>query len=358
LKKNLSFLLFIVLLSLGGCSVNGEVMGKAHLFIKKTDYPLLLWKSDGSYIETATGSLLLGDKPIEKAMIKIGDKFVKTDKKGSFEYNVDQSKLSKKEIKVSNLDKALVNGKKLTKEEKQTLGQVNGKINVYYPINIISKKEENKKTIIDAQVLTKSKSPYPTVQTGKYAVLGTVKDADGNPIKGAIVSITREKGEGWAHSNPSDNKGHYLLAYLPEADEECTFRVSVGDVQYTLPNGKVYQFPDNTSVKVDIILPKSGTIIDDKPPTLISKVIPGSMKLGTIIGIDGVSPNDYSITVPEDDGHFRLIVSNELWKKKPTFFEKKVEGYYQEELTKEDFIPKEWLKEKNPKEPDSIKTIP
>lgn len=333
-------------------------MGNAHLIIKKTDYPLLLWKSDGSSMKTATGSLLLGDKPIEKAKITIGDKFAETSKLGTFEYNVDQSKLFKNEIKVSNLGKALIDGKKLTKVEKQTLIQESGKINVYYPITVISEKEENKKTIITGQVLTESKSPYPTVQTGKYAIMGTVNDADGNPVKGAIVSITREKGEGWAHSNPSDNKGHYLLAYLPEDDEESTFRVSVGNVQYTLPDGKVYQFPDKTSVEVDVVLPKSGTFIDDTPPNLRSKVIPGSMKSGIIIGIDGVSPNDYSITVPDNNGHFRLIVSKELWKKKPTFFEKRVEKYYHKELTTEDFIPKEWLKEKNSNEPDGINMNP
>jgi hypothetical protein len=357
MKKYLFFLLCIALLSLAGCTPREVKVGTAHLAIKKTDYPLLLWKSDGSHMETVTGSLLLGDKPIEKAIIQIGDKFATTNKKGVFEYNVDQSKLSNKEINVSNVKKALVDGKRLTKKEKQTLVQANQKIKVYYPIKIISEKENNGKNILSAQVLTEKKSSYPTVRTGKYAIMGTVRDAEGNPVKDAIVSITREKGEGWAHSNASDDKGHYLLAYLPENDEESTFRVSVGDVQYTLPDGKVYQFPDKTSSQVDVMLPKSGTLINDKPPTLISKVISGAMKSGIIIGIDGLSPKDYSITVPNDDGHFEVIVPTELWKKNPSFFEKKVEEYYHGELNTEDFIPKEWLKERNPKEPNGIKTI-
>ena len=352
-KSFLSFIC-ITLLSLSGCTVKESEVGKAHLIIKKTAYPLRLWQPNGSYIETATGSLLLGNNPIEKAKIQIGDKFVETDSKGTFEYSVDESKLSKKEIHVSSLNRALADGKKLSKEKKQSFGQVNGKINVFYPIKILSEQESDKKTIVTAQVLTESQSPYPTVRTGKYAIMGTIKDAEGNPVKGAVVSITREKGEGWAHSKPSDNKGHYLLAYLPEDDEESTFKVSAGDVQYTLPEGKVYQFPNNTSVEVDVKFPKSGTFIDDSPPYLISKVIPGSMKTGTIVGIDGVSPKDYSISVPDDEGHFRLIIPIELWKKKPTFFEKKVEEFYPGELTKEDFIPKKWLKSKNLREPDGI----
>ena len=87
----------------------------------------------------------------------------------------------------------------------------------------------------------------------------------------------------------------------------------------------------------------------------------GEPLLGVSVSVKGTktatatdASGDYSISVPDDEGHFRLIIPIELWKKKPTFFEKKVEEFYPGELTKEDFIPKKWLKSKNLREPDGI----
>jgi hypothetical protein len=353
MKKTL-ITLFCVGAMLTGCSQKNESTENVHLNVKQGDYPILAWHADGSHLKDEKGTLTLGNKPVKDAVIQVGERFVTTDGKGQFSYNVEQSKFSKKIIQISVLEKATIEGKKLTAKQKEEIKQAKNAFNVYYPVKVLSEKEENGKTVVSATFVTENHSDFPTVRTGKHALLGTVRDADGNPIKGAIVSTTKENGEGWAKSKPTDKEGHYLIPYLPESDEDATFRVTVGDRQYTLPDGRVYYFPEDTSSEIDVTLPRTGTVINDKPPTLISKKVPGSMKPGTILGADGLSPDEYSVTVAGDDGHFTLTLPTEVWKKNPTFFEKKVEEFYPGDLTVKDAIPKEWLKEKNPKEPDGI----
>ena len=57
------------------------------------------------------------------------------------------------------------------------------------------------------------------------------------------------------------------MYYWPE-EAETNLTVVVGTKRYTLPKNKVYILPRNTSVNIDITLPREGTVIDDKPAVL------------------------------------------------------------------------------------------
>lgn len=100
----------------------------------------------------------------------------------------------------------------------------------------------------------------------KYKIAGTIKDANGNPVEGATVNIRRDGVEGFTMSNASNKNGEYFMYYLPEDEEDHYMVVILKDTIYTLPENKVFVFPDDIGINIDITLPKEGTIIMDKTP--------------------------------------------------------------------------------------------
>lgn len=348
------FLLFLMILGLAGCSNESKEINVS-LNFQQQNFPLILWKTDQSHSHKVQGQLTVNSLPVSGAVMLIDEKMEKTDSDGKFEFFVDQSKFSKKMLRVKDVTKATIDGKFVQDAVKDHLLAVRKEMNIYYPIIVKNVKEKAGRLTIQLRAITDNDTRFPTVGSGKFAMKGTIQDYKGKPVEGAVVSTTREKGEGWAQSKPTNYKGEYVLSFILEDDEDQTFRVTVGSTQYTLPKNRVYRFPNETSLEIHARLPKEGSLIVDKPPTLISKTLPGAVYSGIIIGLDGLNPKTYKVTIPDENGFFTLTISKQAWSQHPTFYQTRIMNEYdRKSLVPGDRIPLSWLKGPRSYEPSGI----
>lgn len=310
------------------------VSGDVHLDIDQTSYTLKQWKNDGSHNADAKGKLLIGDQPVAHAIIHVGDSKhdIETADDGSFVMTVDQSLLSSIPVRVVSLDKATVGGQPISQQTAEQALSATTYINVYYPIEtteVAPSAKDPSQVEVHGRVVSQPGDKVSFFQIDKYRVGGIVKAADGNPVKDAIVWLDRDGGEGFAKSTPTDEAGRYYLYYLPEEDEGTNLTVTTdnGSTRYTLPKGRVYHIPDHTSVDINITLPKEGTEIVDKPPTLVSITEPGAMYTGILVGLNVPAGVNYTATIPDKEGNFVITVPKSEWEKNPTFFETKMTKY-------------------------------
>jgi hypothetical protein len=345
---------------LAGCAGQGKPAPDLHLDLSHSSFSLKQWKMDGSHIVGVTGKLVSGDQPVTGAVLRAGEskKNIVTDDKGDFEFLVDQSLLAHTKVTVVSLDHAKIGDEAIASELTAKTSEISSFIDVYYPIEItktaVSAKDSSQ-VEVQGRLVPDQGAAVGYFQEDKYKIGGVVKNADGRPVQDAVVHIDRDTGEGFAKSTPTDANGHYTIYYLPEQDEETNLSVSYNSVKYTLPANKVYQFPDGTSVNIDITLPATGTVIDDKPPALVSRTAPGALYSGIVVGLDVGKDVAYTVTIPDKTGNFILTVPKNVWDKSPAFVETHMTKFIEKgQLTAGAALPSSFI-EASDKYPKGIK---
>ncbi|BBI33544.1 carboxypeptidase-like regulatory domain-containing protein [Cohnella abietis] len=320
---------------------------QASIELEQTAFPLIAWKMDNSHLIPVKGKVLSDGKPVVGVEVGItGKRMMTTDENGSFELLVDQSIPQSIPLQISSTEQATIDGKALGSSAQEKLKVAVSHIDVYYPIQITEVKADSsnpEKVEVHARAKVEEGQTFPKISLDKYAIQGTVKDANGNPVEGAMVSIIRDNGEGFSRSQPSNAKGEYRLFYSPEEDEDLILNVHVGETRYTLPENKVYRFPDETSVNTDITLPETGTVITDKPPTLVSKAAKGAQYWAQVIGLSVDPSVEYTISLPQEDGSFVLKIDKAEWDKSPKFYQTQMRHFSETEMKEGDFIPSTWI---------------
>lgn len=364
--KNYLLSMILLLLLLSGCSTDGsnEKMG---FNLSQDTFTVSRWEMDNSHIQKVEGKLLIGEKAVQHAEIQIADKrTLQTDENGEFSFLVDQSIISKIPLSIISLDKATLAGQKIDTKTADKLKSMTSEVNVIYPIQI-TKVEESKNGAdlvkVHGQVLTQEGTFFPKFAKEKYAIYGTIKDSNGNPVENAVVSVTRygweytnmANVEGFSSSLPSNERGEYILYHNPEDDEDAYFHVIVGNTDYELPDQKVFRFQDDTSMIIDITLPKEGTVITDEAPYLIAKTAPGALYKGLVLGLSVNENVDYTITLPDNDGSFVLTLPKTEWEKSPDFYITKMSKFLLEDLKPGELLQSTSIPKPTPFEPNHIK---
>jgi hypothetical protein len=363
MKKTFSFFLIAFLyLALSACSEQKVIKKETKsaenvsLEINHSDFTFMNWEIDFSHEQPVVGKITADGDPVEGVIVQVGKKLkLQTNEKGEFSVKINRNVLEDKTFHVIDVKEAKVKGRLLSENTKKSLLSLEKEVVVHYPI-VIDKVEVNAKdnTLVDVSghaVLNRDKN-YPTFTVDKYKVGGTVKDADGNPLKGAVVNLRRDGVEGFSMSEPSNEKGEFTMYYLPDDEENHYFFVHYGRTDYTLPPRKVYVFPDEISVNIDITLPKEGTIIDDKPPTLVTTQAKGALYKGTLIGVNVDVP--YTISIPNAKGEFVLTLPKKEWENNPTFFETRYNEFLLEPKKSGDTISSDFITKPKENEPRMI----
>lgn len=319
-----------------------------HFQFDQTAFALKQWKTEGTHRSSISGTYMYGDQPVAKAVLQAGSskRNIETGEDGTFRILLDQSLLGAANVHVVSLENATVGGKTISTEQSERGMAASTSLNIYYPIEIYSaavSEQNSELTEIRGRLIADQQASVAYFQEDKFRISGTVKNADGRPVQGAVVWIDRDAGEGFAKSSPTDENGSYSMLYLPEDDEDTNLTVAVGNVKYTLPEGKVYRFPEDTSLNIDITLPREGTVIDDKPPTLVSHTAPGALYSGLLVGLDNPEGVDYTVTIPDAEGNFSMTVPTKAWAQQPTFFETNMKKFMDEELEPGDSIPSSFI---------------
>jgi hypothetical protein len=351
---------FLIIALLPGCKSASSSHMSASIHLDQEALPIMGWKQDGSQTRTVQGTVLLNGSPVSDVELQIGDnRIAKTDDHGAFSLLIDQSNLSRTAIKIKSAGAAKVKGRVISTSEKNALLNQQTYINAAFPIKLTSPPKaspDGKSVELQAKLITDI-HPFPTIRLDQYRITGIVLNAAGSPVQGAVVSIARDGGEGFAQSPPSDAKGYYAMPYLSDEDEDTDLRVSVGDKQYNLPPGRTYHFPGNTSVEVDITLPVQGTYLIDKEPYLDSKTTQGAQYQGIYAGLQVPDGTPYKLTVPLEDGSFTATLPKDVWDKHPAFYESKITAVSQDRINPGDPIPAGLIKPPKATEPQNIQTV-
>nr|WP_256758259.1 carboxypeptidase-like regulatory domain-containing protein [Cohnella sp. WQ 127256] len=308
---------------------------RGQIELERTTFTVKTWQKDGSHMTTVKGRLIFGGQPVENAELQTDTsrRSIRTGENGTFELIVDRSLPVYAAIHAVSVHDAKIDGKPLGKREEGQLLTTSSAINVYHPI-VVTKTEPSEADArmvkVHARILSDKGDAVSFFQVDKFRIAGTVSDAHGNPVKDAIVWIDRDEGEGFAKSTPTNQDGRYEMYYWPE-EEETNLTVIVGMRRYSLPANKVFILPRNTSVEIQIRLPREGSVIDDKPPTLVCTTTKGATYAGLLAGLHVPLGVDYSVTIPDSKGRFVLTVPKDLWIQRPPFFETRLTKFVGQE---------------------------
>lgn len=351
------YLLFLSVMLITIISACSKEDGEATLQLSDKQLTVLSWNTDHSHYKEVSGKLFVGEIPVVGAVVQVSNKrTIDTDKNGEFTFNVDRSKLELQNIKVVSVDKATIDAKSIGEKTAKNLLALKEELSVNFPITIdkVVASEENPENVeVHAHAEMAEGQQYPSFGPAKYRVSGTIKDANGNPVEGATINLRRDGVEGFSMSHPSDANGVYYLDYVPEDDENHYFYVHYNDVKYTLPEYKVFLFPEDLSVNVDVTLPAEGTIINDAPPTLVTTTAPGAVYKGTLIGVNVPEGVKYSVSIPKKDGTFVVTLPKVEWEKSPTFFQTEFNKFMLEKVVTGDTLSSDLIKI-NADEPNNI----
>lgn len=105
------------------------------------------------------------------------------------------------------------------------------------------------------------------------------------------------------------------------------------------------KIPKDTSVSMDIRLPREGSVLSTQPPHLVTSTMDGAMYTGILAGLDVPPDVEYTVTIPDRDGRFVLTVPKRVWEQRPSFFEANMTKFVdQKEVLKEgDTLPSSFL---------------
>ncbi len=308
---------------------------ESQLSLEETVFAVKTWQTNGSHLTAVKGRLTYEGQPVANAIVQaaLNGRQIRTAEDGSFKLLVDRSLLTRTAVRVVSVQQASISGQEIGEIETARLLSASVAISVYHPIQILRTEisdTDSGMIKVHARIGSKDGDAISFFQIDKYRIAGRVEDADGNPVKNAIVWIDRDRGEGFAKSTPTDRDGRYEMFYWPE-EEDTNLTVIVGSRRYALPDGKVFILPRNTSVDIRVRLPREGTTIDDRSPNLVCTTSKGAKYTGLLAGLDVPPEVPYSVTVPDRSGQFVLTVPREVWKRRPVFFETRLTKFVERE---------------------------
>jgi PQQ-dependent dehydrogenase (methanol/ethanol family) len=280
-----------------------------------TGRPLVVrpWNPNSSNWQFAFGKLFLGSRPVAHAQLRV-DRFTLpalTGAQGGFTYPADITEPGRHEVRVVGLSRATVNGRKLTSAEKAAVSAAHGAFNVGYRFsNLHAKVQSNGTVRVTGHVANSSGSPPPAVGLYTYSLDGTITDAAGKPVQGAVVVGRTNDRDFWTFSGPSDANGHYTSYFhaSDESDEDpvtINIGVALGSTSYGGNLGTAVKFKRNQSATMNIQL-GSGTRYTISPPD--SYV--GAIYEGPVVGVAAagkvVKPS--AARWPDSKGNFVMVL--------------------------------------------------
>jgi PQQ-dependent dehydrogenase (methanol/ethanol family) len=279
------------------------------------------WDPNTSNTQDVRGRVTLAGKPVTGVAVRIGGWAAPvTDSGGVFTYPADNTMPARHVVTVASVTGATTEGRKLTPAEQSELMAAKGGISVGYSISHLSVHGGPEGTVVLTGQITYGKGLAPRpVQLYSYELTGTVTDANGNPVKGAIVTTRTGDHKFWTFSRATGANGKYT-SFLVAADQEgdnpvpMAVAVSVGANAYTEPVADSVNFPALQSSRLDIQLPTSpgATLVKT---SLNPQAIPGATFRGLLVGVvagKGGVVKPVRATWPDANGRFELVLPSSV----------------------------------------------
>ena len=174
------------------------------------------WNPNTSNWQFAFGKVFLGKSPVVGAQIRV-DGFTLpalTGPQGGFSYPADITEPGRHEVRVVGLDRAKVGGRKLTTAQQNALRGARAGIIVGYRLSgLRAKVQSNGTVLVTGRITNSAGTAPPAVGLYTYKLGGTITDATGKPVQGAVVVGRTNDRDFWTFSSPSDANGHYTSLF-------------------------------------------------------------------------------------------------------------------------------------------------
>lgn len=286
------------------------------------------WKASSQNAEIVTGRVILHGKPVSGVGIRVGDYPLQalTTSSGAFSYRVDTTLPERHVATVSNTKQAKSGGRPLSAADKKALLGVHNGFSVGYRIEgLHTSRGSGGNVVLTGRAVFGDGKAVPPVVLFTYQLSGTITDAAGKPVEGAIVVSRTQDRDFWTFSKPSDASGHYT-SFFTASDEgggdpvALSVQVASGPVSFSSGFSATVKFGLLKSATLDIHLPGSPTAVMALPT---ANSYAGAIYEGLILGVSG--PNGLikplSASWPDKNGRFRLTLPASARGKKLSIWE-------------------------------------
>ncbi len=290
------------------------------------------WQPNSSNVRTVLGRITLNGSPVTGAHVTVGGFAVPqaTAKDGSFPYDVDMTIAGRHVVRVSDASKAKSRGRSLSDGERSALLGASGGLSVGYQIDgLAAHVQKNGTVVVTGRAHDAAGQGPPTVHLLTYQLNGTITDAGGKPVQGAVVITRTQDRDFWTHSSASDAAGHYSSFYA--ASDETTadpvplaVGVALGDVSYGGNVGTNAPFARLRSAVLNIQLGANAAYKVETPTSYVGAVYSG-LVIGFTSGGKVVKP--LAERWPDAKGNFSMTLPGSvrgkalyLWENRRQFF--------------------------------------
>ena len=286
------------------------------------------WQPSGSNEQIATGRLLLGNRPVAGARIRV-DTFLlpqATDAQGSFRYRADVTTARRHPISVASTAKATVGGRKLTEAQAASLRAARGGFSVGYKLSTIATKRIAGGGAGHRACDGAERHAAAAVTLFTYRLTGTITDSTGSSVAGAVVVSRTADRSFWTFSEPSDGDGHYT-SFFTASDQlgadpvPLAVGVASGDISYGGTVGQNVNFRALRSATLDVKLPATATgQMTFSEATSQPGAVYDGLLIGVAFGDKNATVKPVSATWPDAKGNFRLVLPASAAGKRVSFW--------------------------------------
>jgi alcohol dehydrogenase (cytochrome c) len=271
------------------------------------------WNPSSSNVQTVRGRVLLNGAPVAGAHVVVDGFAVpqRTAKDGSFPYDVDITLAGRHAIRISSLAGATVHGRPLGAGQQSALLAASGGFSVGYKVDGLSAHvQKDGSVLVRGKVTDTAGAGPPAVHLMTYQLTGTITDASGKPVQGAVVITRTQDRDFWTHSSASDANGHYT-SFFSASDEAgsnpvpLSVGVASGGVSYGGTLGVNAPFAPLESATMNIQLGSGTAYTIQKPSSFVGAVYSG-LVVGVTAGGKVVKP--LAETWPDARGDFTMTL--------------------------------------------------
>ncbi len=259
---------------------------------------------------------MLRGKPVSGVAMQVGDYPLPgvTNSSGQFSYRVDTTLPERHPTSVASVAGASIGGHRALRGRSRRGRGASGTGSPSATRSPICTRAAGSSgnVVLTGRAVYGSGKPVPPVVLFTYQLSGTVTDAAGKPVVGAIVVTRTQDRDFWTFSKPTDASGHYT-SFFAASDESgadpvpLAVQVASGTTSFSSGATATVKFGALKSATLNIQLPGSPTAVMALPT---AASYDGAVYEGLILGVSGpgglIKP--LSASWPDKNGRFRLTL--------------------------------------------------